>query len=279
MMGRGVSVWAIGLALVACKSGGDGAPKSEGAIVASVDRVIAGAASLSTSQVAVKLKLENGKDQGVQITGLEWSIDTGAFAGVLKGQSSPGASLEAQQAAELEFKQDIPLPSEKEAYLAALEEGNILVTVSGSVKLSSGESIAFSRKSSVTTPILPKFIVHDAQAARYGKEGLDVTFFLRLVNENQFPITVTAVEYAVAINGQELKREQGGTGTRLVGGAVQEFEVSVRFDQKSFKDTKAILASQKLNYSVTGQIDLDTLQIPFELPGEINLAAASENEE
>lgn len=279
MMNRGVRVLAVGLLLAACKSGGEAAPKAEGGVSASVDRMIAGASSLSTSEVSVKLKLENGKGEAVQISGVEWSLDTGDLAGVLKGTSSPAASVDAQQTALVEFKQPIPLPEDKDAYLAVLEKGTIPVVLKGTVKLADGGSVPFERKSSVTTPLLPKFIVNDAQAARYGKEGLDVTFFLRLVNENQFAITVTSVEYAVAINGQELKREQGGIGTKLVGGAVQEFEVSIRFDQKSFKDTKAILASQKLTYAVTGQIDLDRFQIPFELPGEINLAAATENEE
>jgi LEA14-like dessication related protein len=263
------------VAVAACKSG-EAPTKNEGEISASVDHVIAGAESLSTSLVSVKVRLENPTSQGVQVTGIEWAIDTGDLAGVLKGESPSSTALEASQKVEIEFKQSIPLPEDKDAYLAALEKGTINLTINGKVKLSNGDSLSFDRKSSVTTPRLPTFIVYDAQAARMGKEGLDVTFFLRLVNENQFAITVEGVEYAVKIGGEELKREQGAIGTRLVAGSVQEFEVSLRFDEKSFKQTKAILASKKIEYSVEGTIDLSKVQIPFELPGEIELGNSSE---
>jgi LEA14-like dessication related protein len=124
--------------------------------------------------------------------------------------------------------------------------------------------------------VLPKFTVYDAQAARYGTEGLEVTFFLRLINENVFSVTIEQVDYTVAINGKELKSESGAIGTRLPSGAGQEFEVGVVLDPKSFGDVKTILSEGKLDYTVTAKVQVAGLELPFEFSKSIELGSGED---
>ena len=229
--------------------------------------------SLDASAIAVKLELFNPRPKGVTIDKIDYQIDTGEVSGVLKGSSDGGATLESQQTAEVEFEQSIPFPEDRAAYQQVLEKGTIPVNVTGTVHFADGSSADFERQGAVATPSLPKFMVYDAQAARYGEEGLDVTFFLRLVNENVFSVTIEQVEYAVSINGKELKKESSAIGSRLPSGAGQEFEVSVILDPQSFPEVKAILSEGKLDYTVTAKVNVAGLELPFEFTKPIELGS------
>jgi LEA14-like dessication related protein len=230
--------------------------------------------SLDASAIAVKLELFNPGLQTATIEKIEYAIDTGEVSGVLKGQSRGGATLESEQTAEVEFEQSIPFPEDREAFKLVMEKGNLPVTVKGTVHFEDGSSADFERQGSVATPSLPKFVVYDAQAARYGGEGLEVTFFLRLMNENDFSVTIEQVEYTVSINGKELKSESGAIGSRLPSGAGQEFEVGVILDPKSFADVKTILSEGRLEYSVTAKVQVAGLELPFEQSKTIELGSA-----
>jgi LEA14-like dessication related protein len=234
--------------------------------------------SLDGSAIAVKLELYN-PGKGTKISRIDYTFDTGEVSGVLKGTSDAGATIEANQNAEVEFEQAIPFPEDREAYRQIIEKGAIPVSLEGTVHFDDGTSVPFERKGDVATPSLPRFVVYDAQAARYGKEGLDVTFFLRLVNENVFTVTIQEVEYAVSINGTELKKESGAIGSRLPQGAGQEFEVSVLLEPKSFPATKQILADRRLTYTVSGKVSVAGLELPFEESKDIELGASEEEEE
>ncbi len=232
--------------------------------------------SLDASSIAVKLELFNPRGKGVTIDKIDYVIDTGDVSGKVNGSSAGGATLESQQTAEVEFEQAIPLPKDRGEYQRVLEKGVIPVSVMGTVHFDDGSSSDFERNGSVSTPTLPKFIVYDAQAARYGDEGLDVTFFLRLINENVFSVTIEQVEYTVAINGKDLKTESGAIGSRLPSGAGQEFEVGVILDPKSFGDVKSILDRGKFDYTVTAKVQVAGLELPFEYSKEIELGSGEE---
>lgn len=261
---------AIGaLCLAACAS--QKPVKKEDDVAVRVRGLLPKNKSLDASAIAVKLELYNPRSNGVKISKIAYAIDTGEVSGVVEGTSDGGAMLESQQTAELEFEQAIPFPEDRAQYKEVVEKGVIPVSVSGTVHFADGSSAAFEREGSVATPLLPKFVVFDAQAARYGEEGLDVTFFLRLLNENVFPVTIEQLTYAVSINGKELKSETAAIGTRLPQGAGQEFEVSVILDESKFEGVKQILADGKFEYTVTGMLAVAGLELPFEHPGEIEL--------
>lgn len=238
-----------------------------------VGRMLPQAAGLEASKIAVKLELANPRSGPVTISGIEYEVDSGEVAGVLKGTVEGGTVIEASQLTEVEFSQKIPFPKDDEAkYLSILEEGTIPLTVRGRVTFDDGTSANFEKKGAVATPSLPKLVLHDAQAARYGKDGLDVTMYIRLINENVFSITVDSVEYAIAINGKASKSEQGAIGARLVQGAAQEFTASVVMDEEAFPNIKEIMAAGKIEYVVTGKVTIQGIELPIEIPGEIEFA-------
>lgn len=257
----------------ACASQQAAPAREAGEVVVEVERVLPKAESLDASAVEVTLKITNNTGSAVKVERVEYSIDTKEVSGVQKGQSASSSTLEASQAELVTFLQSIPFPTEKEAYEQVLEHGVIPANLEGVVVLSDGRKLPFSQMGQVATPTLPKFIVFDAQAARYEKEGLDVTLFLRLVNENVFPVTIEVVKYTVYVEDKKVKSEQASLGERLIQGGANEYEVSVVLDGKNFDKAKVktILAAGKLGYKVAGKVVLSRLEIPFEHTGEVTL--------
>jgi LEA14-like dessication related protein len=240
-----------------------------------VDRVLPLAESLEASAVEVTLALDNPTSKAVEVESVEYEMDTKDVAGVLKGTAKSGAHVEASQRSELKFKQSIPFPADKEAYEAILKEGTIPFDLKGTVRFSNGENVAFSRVGEVATPTLPHFDVNDAQAARYGAEGVDVTFYLRLINDNVFPVMVQNVSYTVFVNDKQIRSESAGAGVRLLAGSAEEYEVSKTIGgNKDFspEELKQVLAKGELTYRVEGKVELARLTIPFEHSGTIQLA-------
>lgn len=232
--------------------------------------------SLDASAIAVKLELFNPRGKGVTIDKIDYEIDTGEVSGVVKGSSGGGATLESQQTAEVEFEQPIPFPEDRQEYQQVIAKGVIPVSVRGTVHFADGSSSEFERQGSVATPILPKFVVFDAQAARYGDGGLTVTFYLRLLNENVFSVTIDQLEYTVSINGKELKSESGAIGSRLPSGAGQEFEVSVILDESSFPEVEKVLSEGRFEYTVKATVQVAGLELPFEYTNPIELGGGDE---
>jgi LEA14-like dessication related protein len=269
-------VWILGGALIVAACAGQKGGAGPQDVAVKVNQLFPRNTSLDASQIAVKLQLFNPRTGGVTIEKINYEIDTGDVSGIVKGSKDGGDTLESQQTAEVEFEQSIPLPKDRDAYQKVLAGGNIPVSVKGTVHFADGSSSDFERQGSVGTPSLPKFEVTDAQAARYGSEGLDVTFFLRVINENDFSVTIEQVEYAISINGKELKKEAGAIGTRLPSGAAQEFEVSVILDPKTFPEVKGILTEQKLDYTVAATVQVAGLEIPFEQSKGIELGSGEE---
>lgn len=237
------------------------------------------AESLDAAAVEVTLLLENPSASAVQVESVDYAFDTKEISGVLKGSVPSDAKIEPSQRAELKFKQRIPFPEEAEAYQSILEGQTIAFDLSGEVKLSNGQTLGFSRAGEVATPALPRFEVNDAQAARYGTDGVDVTLFLRLINDNIFPVLVQNVSYTVFVNEKEIRTETAAVGLRLLGGSAEEYEVSrtITASAKDAKDLsgdelKQILASGQLSYKVEGKIELSRLTLPFSHTGEIQLA-------
>lgn len=272
--GDGIRVAVIALAAsAACAS----APKVEKIeeVAVRVDRLFPQADGLDASKIGVKLQLANPRSSAITIAGIDYTIDTGDVSGTLSGAVEGGTVLEAQQISEVEFSHKVPFPTEKEAYKAVLDQGQILLTLKGTVRFEDGTSADFERKGAVATPSLPKFVVHDAQAARYGKDGLDVTLYLRLINENVFTVIVDSVSYTVSINGKATDPKEAAIGARLTQGAAQEFTESIVMTEKNFENLAAILAGGEVEYTVTGKLDVADLELPIDLSGEVEFATES----
>lgn len=265
----------LAVALAACKSGPP-AVRDEGDVRVEVERVLPKAQNLAASAVEVTLRVENGAPHPVRIDRVDYAIETGDVAGTRRGTSASAAALEAGQAAEVTFTEAVPLPEDRHAYEALLERGTFAARVEGRLVLGDGRAIPFAHQGEVATPLLPKFVVHDAQAARLA-DRVEVTIFLRLINENAFPVTVRGVKYGVTIEGQRLKADQAAIGTKLPQGAAEEFEVGAVLDSGTFDKAKlkAIFAAGKIGYQVTGTLEVAELEIPFAYDGEVTLGNGS----
>jgi LEA14-like dessication related protein len=240
-----------------------------------VERVLPKAESLEASALEVTLKLMNPRAEPVKLTRIEYEIDTKDVGGVITGQSAASDTIESSQTALVTFNERVPFPKEQDAYQAVLARGTIPANLKGSVVLADGTKLPFERRGEVATPTLPQFIVYDAQAARYEREGLDVTLFLRLINENVFPVMIEQLRYTVFVEEKKVKSEQAALGLRLIQGGAEEYEVSTIIDQKFLDKAKLkeVVEAGRIAYRVTGKIVLPRLEIPFEHTGEIELAS------
>jgi LEA14-like dessication related protein len=257
--------------VVACA--GAQKPKEEITLNIEVERMMPSAVSLHKTAVEVILNVENPMGRTVHVTSLRYSIDTKEVAGVLQGSAESKHTIEPDGSAEITFRQEIPFPGETEAYKAIIDRSTLPIELKGELTLDDGTKLSFARISEVATPSLPKFVVHEAQAARYGKNGVDVTLFLRLINENVFGLGVEGVDYTVELNGKQVKKEQAALGIKLLAAAAEEYEVTSILDEKTFgkAEVKALLEAGLINYRVHGELELSFIKIPFEHVGEISL--------
>jgi LEA14-like dessication related protein len=265
---------ALSLAALGCAS----APKvaaTRAGLSVEVDRVMPVPQSLDATEIEVLLVVANRDDRAVKIDAIDYAIDTAGVAGVLKGKVDGGTTIEAQQKSELRFRQRVSFPKDGEAMKALIERGTVPVALTGTVR-AGGQTIPFERNAEIATPTLPRFIVNDAQAARYGKDGVDLTMYLRLVNDNVFPVTVQGVEYTVYLQGKEIKSEQAAVGARILAASAEEYEVSKTLDgkQKDFTpaEVRAILERGELRYKVVAKVELPSMTLPFEYEDTIKLA-------
>lgn len=270
---RALAALSLGLLALGACSSTQKSKVDEVDVQVTVERLLPRAESLDASAIEVTLKVNNPTGKPIKIDSIQYEIDTKEVSGVLTGTSQSGATIESVQTALVTFSKSVPFPKDKEAYQEVISRGTITADLNGDVLLGDGRKLHFARKGQVATPTLPKFVVFDAQAARYEKEGLDVTLFLRLINENVFPITIERVRYTVFVDNKKIKSEQAAIGVRLLQGAAEEYEVSTILDDKTLEKgaVKRILASGKLGYKVTGAVDITRLQIPFEYENEIEL--------
>lgn len=260
----------LAMGLVGCAAQKPAAPEPDPQV--KVERLFPKPSSMDSSTLAVKVAVYNPRSKAISLTSMSYSVDTGDVAGVLEGEVEVGATIDPEQVIEAEFDVEIPFPvADQAAYEAVLSAGTVSLMVKGSANFAEVDAVAFERKGAVATPSLPKLVIHDAQAARYGEEGLDVTFFLRLINENAFTVTVGQVDYAVSVYEKELKAQTAGIGVTLVAGAAQEFEVSVVLEEKTFAGVTKKLKSGLVTYEVAGSVSVDEKEYPFSHPGEIKL--------
>jgi len=257
---------------VACA--GSQKPKEKLMLDIEVERVMPSAVSLRATAVEVLLNVQNPMSKKINIAKVSYTIDTKEVAGVLTGAMDTEKSLAPGKTIELSFRQEIPFPKDIEAYRAVIANSTLPIELKGELTLDDGSKLGFSRVSEIATPSLPKFVVHDAQAARYGKQGVDISLFLRLINENVFGVAVEGVDYTVELNGKEIKKEQAAVGIKLLGSGAQEYEMTTVLDESTFgkKEVKALLKDKLISYRVYGEVELDFIKTSFDHTGEIKLA-------
>ncbi len=246
--------------------------KAEHPPVVKVERLFPQPQSLEASLLLVKISIGNPQSKAVTLETITYEVDTGDVAGVIEGSIDINSEIDSEQLVEAEFEVEIPFSKEdQEAYKAILAQPTIPLTVRGHANFAELGALPFERAGAVATPSLPKFVIHEAQAARYGDAGLDVTYFLRLINENPFTVIVGDVTYAVEVYGKKLKEQQAGIGATLVAGAAQEFEVSVVLEEATFPGVTKLLKTGSVEYRVFGRLSIGDVEADFDHAGEINI--------
>lgn len=241
-------------------------------IQARVSGIFPKTSALTTSVLEVKVEILNPRATPVGVESVRYALETGEVAGTREGSVPADATLQSEQQAELGFEIEIPIPGDRLEELAARDM--VPADLSGEVVFADGTTAAFERKAGLAIPRLPSFVVFDAQAAQYERRGVDVTFFLRLLNENPFTLPIQAVEYELEVAGKTMRTEQAGVGTRLTPGAAEEYEVPVRLDDSTVDDLQALEASGEIAYRVKGQVLTRAATVPFDHEGTIELAGS-----
>lgn len=245
---------------------------AEGDPVVKVERLFPQPDSLDASKLLVKVSVGNPRSGSITLESITYQVDTGEVAGIVEGKVDINSAIEAGQLAEAEFAVEIPFSTDDpETYKAQLALETIPLTVKGQANFAGLGSFPFERPGAVATPRLPKFVIQEAQAARYGDQGLDVTFFLRLINENSFTVTVSEVNYVIEIYGTKLKEQTAAIGSTLVSGSAQEFEANVVIEEKTFPGVTKKLKSGVLDYRVVGAVTVNEVEEAFEHSGEIKV--------
>jgi LEA14-like dessication related protein len=259
------------LPLLACASG---SKEPLAPIQVDVDRIIPATQGMRKARVRAKLTITNPRQIPVTVSKVEYLVKTENLEPAMEGRSTltPNSELPPESAAQVELSQDLSLPEEPEALLGALRLEEILVEMQGTIYFADGTSTSFSRKGSIAPPNLPRFVVHEAQTSIYEGEGIDVTFYLRLINENPFSVVVETASYEVVLEGKKVSEGTAGIGIRLTQGAVQEYEVSVTVDEKNFgKDWKSMLDQSSLDYEMQGKLVMEGFTVPVSKAGSVDM--------
>lgn len=268
MIGLCVAAWG---AAAACAGGKPAGPLP--GVKAEVERLIPSVDSMKQISVTTKMSLMNPRETEVVVESISYevkSIEGDVISA--SGELQAGQALEAGKTVELTLERTIALPQDPQTYLGLLKTDTVPVMLSGVVRLADGTETSFSQRGSVAPPNLPRFIVQEAQAASYETEGIEVTFYLRLINENPFGVVVDSADYAISIDGKDVSEGTAGIGIRLAASGVQEYTVNVAIDESTYGAAyKAKMDQEKLDYVMKGQLVVSGMELPVETEGEIKL--------
>jgi LEA14-like dessication related protein len=260
------------LSLFACAGSGPVGPPTP--LGVTVKRMVPGSTDLKTGRIKVALQIENTRAAPVTLSRVHYQVASveAAVSIEASGSLDTKATLQPGQSANVDLPIDLAYPVADSDYAALLKMDTVPMLLTGTVEAADGTSTEFSRRGAVAPPNLPRFTVFDAQAATYEDQGIDVTFYLRLINENPFGVVVEAAEYTIELDGKPVADGTAGIGVRLPQGGVQEFEVVASVDEKNFGPTwKEKMSSEMLRYRMIGRLKVEGIEVPLSESGEIQL--------
>lgn len=258
-------------AVAACASGPVEPPTP---VEVTVKRMIPSTSNLSTAEMTISLQVTNPRETPVLVDGVTFELASEDEGLGLSGASNVdmGSELPAGGVATLELRQTINLPKGTEAYQAVVTRETIPVLLTGVVRFGDGTETSFSKPGTLAPPNVPTFVVHEAQAASYEGTGIDVTFYLRLINENPFGIVVENAGYEIILEGKKVREGTAGIGVRLPQSGVQEYEVATTIDASSWgKDWKQMLSKETLSYRLAGTLTVNGMDVVLDQTGTIRL--------
>ncbi|MGF1509535.1 MAG: LEA type 2 family protein [Myxococcota bacterium] len=241
-----------------------------------VKRMLPTNLDLQTTRIAVELAILNPRTVPVTVEDIDYAVLLSAGPLQLRrgGHLNQVGPILAGETVNVEFDERLnyPIRADVDSYLELLKADSIPAVLRGKIRLRDGTESSFERRSSLVPPNLPRFMVFDSQAATYESQGIDVTFYLRLVNENPFGVVVDAVEYAIELDGRGVSEGTVGRAVRLIPGAVQEFEVVTSVDEQSYgRGWKEKLTKGVLRFRMDGVVRVSDLSLPVQQNGQISL--------
>jgi len=257
-------------ALVACAGAQPATPPPPVAV--EIDRLFPTIENMGAVSVTAKVVITNPRDAAATLTGIEYTVTPEGDLAPASSRLDAEQSIEPGQTISTEVAASVPLPVGEAGYLDLIRANTMPVTLTGVARFSDGTTSEFTKNGAIAFPNIPELIVYESQAARYGEQGVDVTFYLRLVNENPFGVVVDTATYAVLLDGKLVREATAGIGIRLPQGSVQEYEVNTSIDQATFGDDFQKYADMDaFSYEVRGEVVVQGMKMPFVHEGTIEL--------
>lgn len=249
---------------VACASSSpnpDDATTADGLRV-EVAQVFGRPASLERVSMVTRLRLQNLDAKPIKVTAIRYEVEGGKGRVQEKGQVESGAVLDVAQEGELEFSLPVRIP--REGYLAFVAAKTAPVKLKGWVLTEGGTEIPFERDGELALPIMPSLVLQDVQVAS-AKGNIELTVFLRLVNENNFTLTIEDLSYDVSLFGQLAKQMSGAIGARLPTGAAEEYAINLGLSEsENPKLYQRVVAEKQVEVEVSGRIAVHGEKLPFQ---------------
>ncbi len=257
------------VALGACAGKGGSGPVAP--MVVDAERIIPSIEALDRVKAKCKLTIRNVRATPVTVTGFSYSFTAeDPMVESVSKKIEAKHVIEAGTTVSIELEEEMRLPIKSDGYLDLLAKRSVPVKLAGSVTFDDETSTDFVRAGSVAMPKLPKLVVFQTQAGRYEGEGVNVIFYLRLVNENPFGTVVETATYAIELEGKTVTDGTAGIGIRLVQGGAQEYEVNADIDESTFgSDYKKYLKASIIDYVVSGELTIEGITTPYSHGGTI----------
>ncbi len=264
--------WAL-LALAGCKTAPDVKPAGPAPELASQELLIA-EQGLSDFRVRLEGKVKSTDAAKISHAAYELVVD-GAV--VKHGEVPLSVEVPAGGTGAFELEQASNYAANADDLKALVAKGgSLLAALRGKVTVErAGQQASvldFAKSREVRVPRLPHVKLHELDAARYGAEEANATFYLGVDNPNPFAVKMTALAYEVLINGKHVADGVRGTGEKVGAASTGVFEVQVPVNLETYgPDVGKLIKTLTLPYRVTGSLKGDLLDEPYELKGDIKL--------
>ena len=217
----------------------------------------------------MRLEIENPSAVPVSIGKIHYRFHVPELDYVDEGVVEGGDVVAARQTVELEFAIFAPLPEAKLRQI--IGRGFLKGEVQGRISFAANQVVGFRKKVRAETPQLLTVILHDAELARVDDSRLYISLFLRVVNPNAFSVSLEGLQYKIFVGDEALRDQTAMIGTRVLQGAAQELELSLKLNAKKSRVARKVLEGGALKYRVAGELSVRGLSAPFDLAGELKL--------
>ena len=164
--------------------------------------------------------------------------------------------------------------------LKAMSErgGSLLTALRGDLLVRQGQAthkIPFARSREVRTPRLPTVRMGDLYPARYSDDEANITFYLRVMNPNPFPLRIQDLGYKIVVADKQIADGTRARGDAIDPAAMGEFDIQVSINKETMgPDVRKLIKSATLPYKVEGELKGELFTVPYSLDGVVRLSSS-----